>query len=220
MKTRYYRNKLPHIHPIGATFSVTTIVHDAVPAERLADVRRERDERIAAIRSHGSPVNALEIVHIQMRYEQTLEELLAQRHQQEHPFRNDRAAAAVLSRIKHYYGELYHCHAACVMSNHLHLLLDFSVQLPEGWAFGDDIPGYGNLAEVMRKIKGGSGYDVNRLGHRTGQLWATGYYDRFIRSERHFRQAYRYILNNPVKAGLVRDWRDYPYIFCPSEGKQ
>ena len=219
MKTQYRRNNLPHIHPIGAAFSVTTIVHDAVPAGKIAKLKEERDRQIAILQSQQIPVVAQEIAQVSMRFEQDLELLLAEKREQEHPFRDAGAALAVLRRVGLYHGELYHCHAACVMSNHLHLLLDLSVQLPEGWAFGEEIPDYHSLAEVMRKIKGGSANVVNRLVGRKGPLWEKGYYDRFIRSVRHFRQAYGYILNNPVKAGVVRDWRDYPYIFCPSEGK-
>jgi hypothetical protein len=54
---------------------------------------------------------------------------------------------------------------------------------------------------------------VDTIGPSTGE---------FIRQENigpGFRPAYWYILNNPVKAGIVRDWRDYPFTFCPSEGK-
>jgi REP element-mobilizing transposase RayT len=99
------------------------------------------------------------------------------------------------------------------MSNHVHLLLDFSVQVPEDWDGLSEIPGYKNVSDAMKLIKGGISYSVNKILGRTGSIWSYGYYDRLIRSAKHFEQAFFYILNNPVKAGLVEKWEDHPYTF-------
>jgi len=41
-------------------------------------------------------------------------------------------------------------------------------------------------------------------------FWQADYFDRYIRDQEHYRMVVRYIENNPVKAGLVREpaqWR-------------
>ncbi len=42
-------------------------------------------------------------------------------------------------------------------------------------------------------------------------LWQNEYWDRFIRNENHFQNAIHYILENPVKAGLVKSIDDWPW---------
>jgi REP element-mobilizing transposase RayT len=74
----------------------------------------------------------------------------------------------------------------CIMPNHLHLLLQ---QLKE-------------LDKIMHDLKGGSAYKINQILSRRGKFWEEDYYDRFIRNEIHFDNAYNYIMSNPYKANL------------------
>ena len=39
------------------------------------------------------------------------------------------------------------------------------------------------------------------------------YWDRFIRDEKHFNSAVNYILENPIKAGLVKNVDDWPWVY-------
>jgi hypothetical protein len=53
------------------------------------------------------------------------------------------------------------------------------------------------------------GEKSNTLLRRAGTFWQEDYFDTYMRSEAHFRQAVRYIEDNPTKARLVRapeDW--------------
>ncbi|MFQ5639421.1 MAG: hypothetical protein ACE5IR_15660, partial [bacterium] len=54
---------------------------------------------------------------------------------------------------------------------------------------------------------------ANKLLHREGQFWYHENYDHYIRDEREFRNVNHYILNNPVKAGLVEDYRDWKHYW-------
>ena len=81
------------------------------------------------------------------------------------------------------------CYA--LMPDHLHWLF----QLGEGQA----LPG------VMLRVKGRSG----RLCGAT--LWQRGYHDHAVRKEENIREIARYIVANPLRAGLVRSLKDYPY---------
>ncbi len=46
---------------------------------------------------------------------------------------------------------------------------------------------------------------ANRILGRTGAFWQREYYDRLIRNENEFERAVRYVLENPVRAGL-KNW--------------
>ena len=41
--------------------------------------------------------------------------------------------------------------------------------------------------------------------------WHSDYWDHLVRDDRDLKKQILYVLENPVRAGLVEDWRDYPY---------
>jgi len=73
----------------------------------------------------------------------------------------------------------------------------------------------GSLPATMREVKGHSGFHVKqRLIERGAELpriiWQEGYYDHALRSEESLLDVARYIVMNPVRAGLVQSIREYP----------
>ena len=86
--------------------------------------------------------------------------------------------------------------AYCLMGNHIHLLLQ-TVGEP--------------LELVMKRI--GTRYVVwyNNKYSRTGHLFQGRFKSEPIQTDSYFLTALRYILNNPVKAGICGKSGDYPY---------
>lgn len=66
------------------------------------------------------------------------------------------------------------------------------------------------LSEVMCRVKSRSSLDINRARNSSGRLWQKGFYDRAIRKEEDLKTVARYIVANPVRAGLVQRVGDYP----------
>ncbi|MFL9814573.1 transposase [Stutzerimonas sp. VN223-3] len=83
-----------------------------------------------------------------------------------------------------------------VMPNHLHWL----VQLRTG-----------SLGQLMQRLKSRSAIATNRLNGGQGAIWQKGYHDRAIRNEEDLRNVARYIVANPLRAGLVKRIGDYPF---------
>ena len=84
--------------------------------------------------------------------------------------------------------------AFVVMPDHLHWL----------FTLGETI----DLAEVVRRLKGSSAHAIRRLG--VSPVWQAGYYDHGIRDDEDLRVAARYLVANPLRAGLVDNLGDYP----------
>jgi len=126
-------------------------------------------------------------------------------------------ANVVVEKLRQYDGQYYQLDAFCIMSNHVHALMDFSIQLPE---CEDDFQQeqYKNLDEVMQLIKGGSAFRANQILNRKGKFWASESWDRYIRNEKHYRNVVTYILNNPVKAGICSCWTEHPYTWSREGG--
>lgn len=88
-------------------------------------------------------------------------------------------------------GERLKLHAAVVMPNPVHLILE-------------PLENY-KLSVLMCGIKGGSARAVNRFIGSTGALWMDESYDRIIRNQSDYERYCAYIRENPKKAGLMED---------------
>ncbi|NUU36842.1 transposase [Pseudomonas sp. C2B4] len=82
-----------------------------------------------------------------------------------------------------------------VMPDHFHWLM----QLHES-----------DLGNVIGATKARSTQAVNKMIGRRGPLWQTGYHDRAIRDGEDLLPFARYIVANPLRAGLVEKIGDYP----------
>ena len=87
--------------------------------------------------------------------------------------------------------------AYCMMPDHVHLLV-------EGRASDSD------LKRFIRIGKQRSAYLYSRTTGG-GQLWQEGFHDRALRREDDVTVAARYVLENPVRAGLVAAASDYQH---------
>jgi len=68
------------------------------------------------------------------------------------------------------------------------------------------------LDNLMRSIKGYSARQLNRRWPDCkGDIWQKGFHDRGLRKEEDLREAARYLVANPLRAGLVRAIGDYPH---------
>ncbi len=84
-----------------------------------------------------------------------------------------------------------------VMPDHLH------------WLF--QLRGEMNLGQVVATLKGRSSRTINRRLGRRGSLWQEAFHDRAIRKGENLREAARYVIANPLRAGLAESIGDYPH---------
>ena len=93
----------------------------------------------------------------------------------------------------------FQLHDFVIMPDHLHLLMTLSSDV--------------TIEKAMQLIKGGFFYRLKRdLGYQ-GDVWQRGFSDVRIRNGQSFSQHRVYIVENPVKAGLVDSAEDWPYCY-------
>lgn len=68
-----------------------------------------------------------------------------------------------------------------------------------------------DLATVVKKFKGQSARELNKLLGEKGTFWQHAYYDHALRKDEDIKKVARYIVANPLRAGLVKRIEDYPY---------
>jgi len=86
--------------------------------------------------------------------------------------------------------------AYCFMPDHLHLLVE-----------GRD--SNANMRHFVRLFKQRTGYWFKST--HGAQLWTRNYYEHVLRNDEATRAVARYIFQNPVRKGTVKDWNSYPY---------
>jgi putative transposase len=68
-----------------------------------------------------------------------------------------------------------------------------------------------DLAQIMKFVKGHSAKGINQQLNRTGSIWQTGFHDHALRKEEDRLAIARYIVANPLRAGLVKKLADWPH---------
>ena len=97
--------------------------------------------------------------------------------------------------------EIY-LYAICIMPNHIHVVLD----CPDGKQKVD-------IGKLMQRTKRHTAKEANKILGRTGQpFWDDDYFDVTVRRTKFYRVMW-YVLNNPVKAGFVGSWVDWPHTW-------
>ncbi len=91
-------------------------------------------------------------------------------------------------------------HAATIMPTHVHMVMR------------NNAGRSGELINDIEKFKRFTGRDANRILKRSGRFWAREDFDHWCRTPEKVTSAVRYVRENPVKAGLVSQWQDWPWM--------
>ena len=90
----------------------------------------------------------------------------------------------------------YDLSAVVVLPDHAHLLLRPQAKT--------------SLSRILKGIKGVTARLINSQRGKRGTLWQDESFDRIVRDREEFREKLRYMILNPVRAGLTRDPWSYP----------
>jgi putative transposase len=90
----------------------------------------------------------------------------------------------------------WQCYAWCLMDNHYHLL----IQTPDA-----------NLSKGMRQLNGVYTQASNRRHGRVGHLFQGRFKAIVVDSDAYLQELSRYVVLNPVRAGMVKNPADWPW---------
>jgi putative transposase len=181
----YSRGYLPHRDAAGLVQSVTFRLADSLPQKTL----KAMDQELLAVPEDRRDVE--------------------RRKQIEHwldaglgccALRHPEVARYVVEAFTCFHGDRYDLHAWCVMPNHVHVLVQPHIRLAtiiQGWK------SYTARWILVQNER------LKLLIPNPRRLWMREYWDRFIRDEQHYRNVLAYIHENPVKAGLCREAKEW-----------
>jgi len=104
----------------------------------------------------------------------------------------------VMESIQYLDGKKYALYAAVILPDHFHLIIQPKEK---------DKDVYYPLSEIMHGIK-------SFTAHKIGKpIWQHENFDRIIRDKEELFEKMNYIINNPVKAGIVESHDTYKWLF-------
>ena len=113
-------------------------------------------------------------------------------------FSDPRLARAVIRALRDLSEEgVCTTHAFVVMPDHLHWLFTLTA---------------GSLAGLVARGKSRSAQAINiQLSKQGAPVWQRGFHDHALRRDEDLQAVARYVVANPVRAGLVDSARNYPW---------
>ena len=194
-----YRRNLPHIQPYGAILFLTYRLARSLPKQILEKLRKERKteeqrlEHVPADTHYREALRTQIRKRIYLKYDQALD-------------RDDTGptwlldheiASLVRETILHRHPHKYDLVCFSIMPNHVHqVVINISRDVP--------------IYDTMGKLKSYTATKANKLLKRSGVFWQEESFDHVVRSGK-LGTTIQYVLNNPVNAGLVKHWQEWPY---------
>jgi REP element-mobilizing transposase RayT len=144
---------------------------------------------------------------------------------------SDSAKDLVLSSFQFQDSKKYALYACVVMDDHAHCILqpmeiinnaqarrpvplERPVPLKRTMPLEMPVtPEYYSLPQITHSIKSYSANRIQKLLNIKGSIWQDENYDRIIRDENEYLEKMKYIINNPLKPGLVGKPEDYKWLF-------
>lgn len=192
----FHRRHLPHLYLPNAVYFITFRLAGSLPSEAIESLI----EKCRLQKKH----------HISfVDYEEALERSKSG----EMWLSDERIANLVAESIRYRDGKEYHLAAYCIMPNHVHMVAGVGEQdlfKPVG-----QIGNLSNnsLSRIMQSLKRYTAKETNKIIGRSGAFWQDESYDHVVRNEADFERIVEYVMNNPVKAGLVKRWRDWKWTY-------
>jgi putative transposase len=235
-KKEHYHNKLPHFQQSGQWYSVTCILHGAMPKGAIdkysvkLEAAKNRYHLMLENYAENARKNHLvpEMVNSSFLTTSTSEEV-----QKEEILKAKKEYLLALKKYHLAYDKILHCSNSStinLISEINRNIIKNALQFWEGnrienhafcimrnhihWILTvkkmdiENNPVY--LEEILHSVKLYTAKQINKVENQSGQLWEHESFDTTLRNMEHFYNAMNYTLQNPVSARLVKNWKDWP----------
>jgi putative transposase len=210
MKDVYYHRNLSHYHIEGCPLFITFRLFGSLLIEVLTQLKAQRESELKALKNQVlAERHEVEKKHFE-RYDDWLD-----RCEFGPRWLEDCSLAQIVAKeIHNLSDDRYRLMTYCIMPNHVHLLIESLVhEQAKHQGKSVNYP----VTDSLRLLQGRSARDCNLELKRTGSFWQHESYDHVVRDQQELQRTIQYILNNPLKAGLVKEWKDWKFTYVNPE---
>lgn len=211
----FYRRNLPHLQYKGGEYFATFRLYGSLPAHVVQEFKtyRKQFENDLQQDTDGKLRTFIER-QIFEKYESKLDQTSFGPHW----LRMSDIAEVVKESIHYRNGKQYDLYAYCIMSNHVHMVFQHIDENSEKKLEGTNQQSVKfPITEILGSLKKFTARKCNQVLNRNGSFWQAENFDRLIRNNSELENCILYTLNNPVKAKLISDWRQWPHKYCKPE---
>jgi putative transposase len=215
----YYKRNLPHFQPGGYAFFITFRLHGTLPGNvvnRLKAIKTEKLKKIAGY--DNSNIKSEKFSELQRKYFKQYDDYLDNALSGPKWLKDPQIAQIVKEAILFCDEKEYNLIAFTIMPNHVHMVFipivkrDLS-RSPAAASSDINIALQYPVTDILRKLKGSTSRECNKLLNRSGSFWQHESYDHVIRNSDSLKRIVNYILNNPVKAGLADSAEEWKFSY-------
>ncbi len=201
-QSKFYRRNLPHYYIPCACYFVTYRLAGSLPLAKVVELKNEYEQANNFIEKQNNNKKTIQNIHYKnwKNYFKKIDDLLDNYLKSPRYLENDRIAEEVVSSLLFFDKVEFDLLTFCIMPNHVHIVFTLKENSR-------------TLDKIMGSIKGYSANQINDILGRKGTFWQEESYDHIIRNECELERIVYYILNNPVKAGLVKNQNDWKWNY-------
>ncbi len=188
----FHRRNLPHLYYDEGIYFITFRLNDSIPLHLLAEGQKDyQDQKLK-----DGDINETKR-RLFVKYDNLLDTNLINC-----DYLTRSEITPVIKNSLHFYDNKdYSLLCYYVMPNHVHVVFEL-------------LKDNRGISNIMHSIKRYSARECNKILKQDGYFWQHESYDRLVRNEKELYFTTEYILNNPVKAGLVEKREDWPHSYC------
>lgn len=232
----YYKRNLPHYQPPGETFFVTYRLDGSLPYEIINKLKAEREKVLKEISGYDNlAVRKEKYKAYQSQYFGKFDKLLDGAGYGPKWLKEDKVAQIVKDAMHYYDKKTYDLICYTIMTNHVHQVFTPIVSDIRNVGRDSSRPpkqqhvSYKNnidinvelhfppVTNILRLLKGRTSRQCNKVLNLSGTFWQHESYDHVVRDYKELIRIVKYVLNNPVKAGLCEKWEDWKWSYCNFE---
>jgi REP element-mobilizing transposase RayT len=209
----FYRRALPHWQPEGAWYFITFRLANSLPVSVLQelDAECENEKQIMRTRFNGAQQRD-ELYKLDKKYFGRYDSWLDRCIENSPRWLADPNIAQIVSDEIHALdGNRYSLMTYCLMSNHVHIVIDTAKYHFKPTHKG--VTARYPLTDTLKQLKGRTARFCNLALGRNGTFWHPESYDHVIRDVQEYERIVWYTINNPVIAGLVEKWEDWKFVY-------
>jgi len=191
---KFHRRNLPHLYYNEGTYFITYRLAGTISLSALEQFQKELSGKL------NKEQLSIKEKRIFKKYDNFLDKAL---HGPNYLIK-DEFANIIKETIYYPEGKDYSLICYCIMPNHVHLVFTL-LNLNKG------------ISKIMQSIKRISARDCNKLLNKKGTFWHSESFDRLVRDDTELYNIINYVINNPVKAGLVDNWKKWKHTYLENE---
>ena len=198
MQKSFYRQRLPHIQSPNAVYFVTYRLYGSIPVNIIEQSYLEKEHALQQL-IKSNQFSPSDEYNLQKKYFAAFDSFLDTNPNDPYWLQIPQIAQCVYDSLLYLQTTEIDLYCFTIMSNHVHAV--FSLK-------GDNK----DLYKVMQSHKSFTAKKGNEILQREGAFWEPESYDHILRNGE-YGNIVNYILQNAVKAGLVKKWEDWKWSY-------